>query len=72
MAIRSTTTQLEAVQAAIQTAEAAQAAGQGDSNVQRANLATLYKREDQLLRRLKSEQGHRPRVATADMSHNFD
>lgn len=56
MALKTTLEQLEEVQEAITKVLAAQAMGSGSDSVQRAQLATLYKREDQLLARYRSEQ----------------
>jgi len=58
MAVRTTLEQLEAVQTAIQKAEAAQSVTLG-GGVGRANadLKALYEREDTLLQRYAHEQG---------------
>ena len=57
MAIKSTQTQLEEVQAAIEQALASQEMGSGGDRVRRADLKVLYDREDQLLKRLRAETG---------------
>jgi len=57
MAIKTTTEQLEAVQTAIEKVEAGQSVSWGGKSLTRADLGTLYRREDQLLRRYRRERG---------------
>lgn len=63
MALKTTEQQLEEVQEAITNVLASQEMGSGSDRVVRARLDTLYKREDQLLKRLRSETGEtRPAI----------
>lgn len=65
MAIKTTRQQLEEVQAAIEKVLASQEMSSGSDRVVRARLDVLYKREDQLLQRLKAETGEsRPGINT--------
>jgi len=57
MAIKTTLEQLEEVQAAIERVLQSQEMGFDMDRVKRPDLATLYKREDQLTQRLAAEQG---------------
>jgi len=62
MAIKTTLQQLEEVQAAITAAETAQEMGSASDTLRRANLKTLYDREDVLRARLAREQGGGPAI----------
>lgn len=65
MPIKSTQQQLEEVQAAISRVLASQEMGSGSDRVRRPELATLYRREDELIRRLEAETGkRRPAINT--------
>ncbi len=56
--------QLTSVQTAIEAAETAQSLTEGDgSSIARANLDTLYKREERLLARIERESRGRVTVA---------
>ena len=57
MAIKTTRQQLEEVQAAIERVLQSQEMGYDMDRVKRPDLATLYKREDELTKRLASEEG---------------
>ena len=57
MAIKSTTTELEEVQAAITKVLTAQSLGLGDKTIMRAKLEALTDREEILLKRYKAETG---------------
>ena len=57
MAIKTTRQQLEEVQAAIERVLQSQEMGYDMDRVKRPDLATLYKREDALMKRLASEEG---------------
>lgn len=65
MALKTTTEQLEAVQAAIEAVEAGQSWTQDGVSYTRASLAVLYAREEKLLTRLSRENGSRPMVSYA-------
>ncbi len=58
--VASLTTQLTNIDAAIASAETAQSVGSDGTSISRASLDVLYKRRDQIQRRLESAQ------ATAD------
>ena len=57
MAIKSTATELEEVQAAISKVLEAQSLGLGDKTLMRAKLEALTVREEILLKRYKAESG---------------
>ncbi len=60
---------LEAVQDAITKTESAQASTWNDRQIQRAQLATLYKREGQLMRLWHAEDGTGPRAIQPDFGN---
>jgi len=57
MALKTTLEKLEAVQAAIANAELAQSYGTGEHTHANANLEVLYRRERELLKQYRVEQG---------------
>lgn len=70
MAIRTTTQQLEAVQAAIIKCEAGQSYTIDGVTFTKANIDTLYKREERLIARLASEDGTSPMASYANVGGN--
>lgn len=60
MAIKTTRQQLEEVQAAIERVLQSQEQAFDMDRVKRPDLAVLYKREDELMKRLASEEGGGP------------
>lgn len=65
MAVKSTLTQIEEVQAAITKVMNSQSYTIGDASVQRAKLSALTAREDMLLAKYAKEQGTSPAVSQA-------
>lgn len=65
MAVKTTTQQLEEVQAAITAVMSSQSYSMDGVTVTRANLATLQEREKYLKAQYQQEQGGRPRVSVA-------
>lgn len=68
MAIQSTLTQIEEVQAAITAVMSGQSYRIGNMTYTRASLDALTKREDSLLNRYNKEQGNNPRVSRVTFS----
>lgn len=68
MAIKTVTEQLESVQTAIAAIESgAQSYELHGRSFTKANLETLYKREENLLSRHEAEQGAGPRIRHAEI-----
>jgi hypothetical protein len=68
MAIQSTLSQIEEVQAAITAVMSGQSYRIGNMTYTRASLESLTKREEMLLSRYNREQGNSPRVSRVTFS----
>jgi hypothetical protein len=70
MAVKTTEEQLESVQTAIAKIEAgSQSYTIDDITYSKANIASLYKREERLLARYTTESGNRPVMTSINLSN---